>query len=165
MAEIDRDAVTAFAFTPEQEPAAYINRVRRCQEYIAAATSIRPISPMRFTAPCDAFNEEKTCHSDLLAYTRVSTMNPSPFSGLLRLGHTRLVSCSPERLVRLQGRQAETRPIAGTRPRGRTSAEDPPPHRQLRANEKSVPNMSCWLISSAMISAVSAIMGRFTLRN
>ena len=136
MAEIDRDAVTAFAFTPEQEPAAYINRVRRCQEYIAAGDIYQANLSHRFTAPCDAFNEEKTCHSDLLAYTRVSTMNPSPFSGLLRLATQGFLSCSPERLVRLQGRQAETRPIAGTRPRGRTSAEDRRLIDTLRANEK-----------------------------
>ena len=136
MAEIDKDAFTAFAFTPEQEPAAYINRVRRCQEYIAAGDIYQANLSHRFTASCDAFNEATTCHSDLVAYARVSTMNPSPFSGLLRLGHTRLVSSSPERLVRLQGRQAETRPIAGTRPRGRTTADDRRLIDELRANEK-----------------------------
>jgi anthranilate/para-aminobenzoate synthase component I len=63
-------------------------------------------------------------------------VNPSPFSGLLRFGDMSLISCSPERLVRLQGRRADTRPIAGTRPRGCNSDDDRRLVRELLANEK-----------------------------
>lgn len=51
-------------------------------------------------------------------------VNPSPFAGLLAFDNMTLVSSSPERLVRLDGRRVDTRPIAGTRPRGETPAED-----------------------------------------
>jgi len=63
-------------------------------------------------------------------------MNPSPFSGMLRFDQTSFISSSPERLVRLDGRRVDTRPIAGTRPRGGTTDEDHRLARELRANEK-----------------------------
>ncbi len=51
-------------------------------------------------------------------------INPSPFSAFVDFGEYQIVSSSPERLVRLRDGIAETRPIAGTRPRGTTAAED-----------------------------------------
>ena len=59
-----------------------------------------------------------------LLYDVLRTVNPSPFAGYLRLSGYELFSSSPERLVRLQGRTADTRPIAGTRRRGRDFNED-----------------------------------------
>lgn len=50
-------------------------------------------------------------------YAQLRQANPAPFAGLLRWGDAALLSSSPERLVSLRGRHAETRPIAGTRPR------------------------------------------------
>ncbi len=50
-------------------------------------------------------------------YDQLRRANPAPFAGLLRWGDAALLSSSPERLVSLRGRRAETRPIAGTRPR------------------------------------------------
>ncbi len=129
-------ARAAVDFAPEQPQAAYMDRVRRCQEYIAAGDIYQANLSHRFTVSCHAFDDGETCHSDLLAYERVSSMNPSPFSGLLRFDHIRLLSSSPERLVRLNGRRADTRPIAGTRPRGRTTADDRRLAEELRANEK-----------------------------
>ena len=58
-------------------------------------------------------------------YQTLRTVNPSPFAGYLHLGDYELISSSPERLVSLdQDGWAETRPIAGTRPRGDRRPED-----------------------------------------
>ena len=54
-----------------------------------------------------------------LLYRVLRAVNPSPFAGYLRLSGYELLCSSPERLVRLHGRTAEARPIAGTRRRGR----------------------------------------------
>lgn len=59
-----------------------------------------------------------------LLYQVLRTVNPSPFAGYLRLSGYELFCSSPERLVRLHGRTAEARPIAGTRRRGRDFEED-----------------------------------------
>ncbi|NJN35943.1 MAG: anthranilate synthase component I family protein [Nitrospiraceae bacterium] len=100
------------------------------------AISIRPTFLHRFTVTGDAFPPHSGLQPDLLAYSRLRTLNPSPFSGLLRFDHTSLISSSPERLVRLNGRRADTRPIAGTRPRGENAAADLRLEGELRANEK-----------------------------
>ena len=50
-------------------------------------------------------------------YASLRRANPAPFAGLLRIGDAALLSSSPERLVSVRGRRADTRPIAGTRPR------------------------------------------------
>lgn len=129
-------ALSPLVFTPEQQQAAYMDRVRRCQEYIAGGDIYQANLSHRFTVSCDAFTGREAFQTDLLAYDRVHTMNPSPFSGLLRFDDIRFLSCSPERLVRLSGRQADTRPIAGTRPRGHSIADDRRLTDELRANEK-----------------------------
>jgi anthranilate/para-aminobenzoate synthase component I len=62
--------------------------------------------------------------SSSLLYRVLRRVNPSPFAGYLRLSGYELFSSSPERLVRLRGTKADTRPIAGTRRRGRDFTED-----------------------------------------
>ena len=57
-------------------------------------------------------------------YGALRAINPSPFAGFLSSDDCAVVSCSPERLVRVQEGRVDTRPIAGTRPRGATPAED-----------------------------------------
>jgi para-aminobenzoate synthetase component I len=123
-------------FSPEQQPSAYMDRVRRCQDYIAAGDIYQANLSHRFSVTCDAFTPNGELQTDLIAYGLVRAMNPSPFSGLLRFDRTSLISSSPERLVRLNGRRADTRPIAGTRPRGRTVAADQLLATELRTNEK-----------------------------
>ncbi len=109
--------------------------VRRCQDYIAAGDIYQANLSHRFTIDCAALRQGEP-QADLSAYRRLRTLNPSPFSGLLRLDTVRLISSSPERLVRLDGRRADTRPIAGTRPRGKTPFEDERLVAELQANEK-----------------------------
>jgi anthranilate synthase component 1 len=69
-------------------------------------------------------------------YRRLRHSNPGPFSGLCRLGEHAILSSSPERLVRVAGGQIETRPIAGTYPRGHDAEEDAALARALRAHPK-----------------------------
>jgi len=69
-------------------------------------------------------------------YENLRQINPSPFSGYLKLGDITLVSSSPERLIKIENGVLETRPIAGTRPRGRNSQEDKHLKAELLLNEK-----------------------------
>jgi para-aminobenzoate synthetase component 1 len=63
-------------------------------------------------------------------------INPSPFASYWQTPWGAIVSCSPERLVKLSGRQVETRPIAGTRSRGATPTADKQLAEELIANIK-----------------------------
>ena len=125
-------------FHPEQTQAAYMDRVRRCQNYIAAGDIYQANLSHRFTVTIkdmpDRNLDRLIACQDL--YSRLRRINPSPFSGLLYFDNVALVSCSPERLVRLQGGLADTRPIAGTRPRGRDQTEDQRLVTELLSNEK-----------------------------
>jgi para-aminobenzoate synthetase component I len=123
-------------FAPEQPRSAYMERVRRCQDYIAAGDIYQANLSHRFQVTCDAFASQDQLQADLLAYGHLRAVNPSPFSGLLRFDGLRLISSSPERLVRLNGRHADTRPIAGTRPRGSNAPDDQRLIDELRLNEK-----------------------------
>ncbi len=74
--------------------------------------------------------------SPLAAYERLRSRTPSTFGGFLEAGDHRLLSASPERFVRVRGRDIETRPIKGTRPRGQTPEQDERLGRELLASEK-----------------------------
>ena len=135
---LDKQALDPQSFTPEQTREAYLDRVSRCQTYIAAGDIYQANLSHRFT-----LQVPERCRVGLgrlryeqALYRQLQAVNPSPFSGLLRIGDLTLVSSSPERLVRLGGRRADTRPIAGTRPRGYTAAEDQRLVGELLANEK-----------------------------
>ena len=62
--------------------------------------------------------------------------NPAPFFAYVQAGDHQVVSTSPERFVELRGRRVETRPIKGTRPRGRTPEEDSALRRDLESSPK-----------------------------
>jgi anthranilate/para-aminobenzoate synthase component I len=125
-------------FHPNQTRDAYLDRVRRCQEYIAAGHIYQANLSHRFTLqPLSAYNDgaDRPSYEQEL-YRRLQAVNPSPFSGLMHFDDVTLISSSPERLVRLHDRQADTRPMAGTRPRGLDAPDD---HRligELLSNEK-----------------------------
>ncbi len=132
----DTDSLGTITFAPQQSQTAYMDRVRRCQNYIAAGDLYQANLSHRFSVTSPGFAPDSRLASELQAYARLRAMNPSPFCGLLRFGGTSFISTSPERLVRLTGRQADTRPIAGTRPRGRDAADDQRLMEELRASEK-----------------------------
>jgi para-aminobenzoate synthetase component 1 len=94
----------------------FIRLAQQAREYIAAGDIYQANLSCRFDAPFAG------TAADL--YRRLRRINPSPFAGLLRAPGVEIVSASPERLVSLRDGVAETRPIAGTRPRGETPGED-----------------------------------------
>jgi para-aminobenzoate synthetase component 1 len=101
------------AILPQTE---FEGMVRRAKEYIAAGDIYQANLSVRFDGHCFLSSAE--------LYARLRRINPSPFGCLLRSPYLDIISCSPERLVSLQGNTAELRPIAGTRPRGYTPPED-----------------------------------------
>ena len=108
----------------------YMSMVKRCKEYIVAGDIYQANLSQRLTADIGDIKP-----IDL--YRALREINPSPFSALLEFGDIALVSSSPERLIKLDGDNVETRPMAGTRPRGKTELEDRQMHGELIANEKS----------------------------
>ncbi|MCX8101697.1 MAG: aminodeoxychorismate synthase component I [Geminicoccaceae bacterium] len=69
-------------------------------------------------------------------YRRLRRINPAPMAAFLDFGRTVIASASPERFLRLEGSRVETRPIKGTRPRGRSPQEDEALARDLLESEK-----------------------------
>lgn len=126
------------SFTPGQTKEAYLDRVRRAQAYIAAGDIYQANLSHRFAAQISGSHlvgAERLRYEHAL-YRQLRTVNPSPFSGLMRFKDVSLISSSPERLVRLKGRRAETRPIAGTRPRGSDANDDQRLVGELLASQK-----------------------------
>jgi len=74
--------------------------------------------------------------SPFSVFQKLRKINPSPFSSFLQLGDLTVASCSPERLVSLCDRWCQTRPIAGTRPRGTGQKEDNQLRQDLIMSEK-----------------------------
>ncbi len=110
------------------KPEEYMAMVERAKEYILAGDIFQVVLSQRFSAPL-------TCDT-LSIYRAVRHINPSPYLFHLRIGETTLIGSSPEILVRKEGRRAIVRPIAGTRPRGKTSEEDLRLEAELLADEK-----------------------------
>jgi anthranilate synthase component 1 len=106
----------------------YMAMVSAAKEYIAAGDIIQVVPSQRFEAPLTAhpFN----------IYRSLRTINPSPYMFYLRLGDVTLVGASPEVMVRVEGRDITLRPIAGTRRRGASDAEDLELERELLADPK-----------------------------
>ncbi len=101
----------------------YEQLVEQVQEHIRAGDTFQTVLSQRFSTPTDA--------SAFDLYRVLRVINPSPYLFLLDLGpvavdggQAQLVGSSPEALVQVQGDHVETWPIAGTRPRGATRAED-----------------------------------------
>jgi anthranilate synthase component 1 len=95
---------------------AYERVVERAKEYIRAGDIIQVVPSQRFQAQIDV--------DPFDIYRTLRTVNPSPYMFYLRCGDLKLVGSSPEVMVRLEGSLIELRPIAGTRRRGRSPAED-----------------------------------------
>jgi para-aminobenzoate synthetase component 1 len=106
----------------------YEAMVSRAKHYILQGDIFQANLSLRFQGP--------TTQSAWLVYRRLQAINPSPFASYWRTPWGEVVSCSPERLVQLQGQQAQTRPIAGTRPRGQSLTEEQQFQQDLRQNLK-----------------------------
>ena len=104
------------AFTPEMTAAEFEDIVRECKDAIRAGEVIQIVPSQKFTAETDI--------PALALYRALRMVNPSPYNFFLRVGAKTLIGSSPEELVKLERGVASTCPIAGTKPRGRTPAED-----------------------------------------
>lgn len=102
--------------------------VEGTKEYIRSGDIFQIVLSQRFTRPFAG--------TPLDLYRSLRTVNPSPYMFILETGSFSLVGASPEVHVRLTGRKVEIRPIAGTRPRGKTPAEDAALEQDLLADEK-----------------------------
>jgi len=107
-----------------QSASEYRDRVRECQEFIAAGDIYQANLSHRFQVEGinDRFSSQAQAGAAL--YRQLRRMNPSPHSAFLVLESDVIVCNSPERLVRLSDGYADMRPIAGTRPRGGGTLED-----------------------------------------
>jgi anthranilate synthase component 1 len=90
--------------------------VERIIEYIRAGDAFQVVPSQRFSAPAPV--------EALSIYRGLRAVNPSPYMYFLDFGDFQLAGASPEPLVKVQGRRVETRPIAGTYPRGASEEED-----------------------------------------
>ena len=106
----------------------YLAGVRRIQEYIAAGDVYQLVLASRFAGrhALDPFQ----------AYRALRLINPSPYMYYCALGKVAVVGSSPEALVKLNGRRAQLRPIAGTRPRAADAAQDAARASELLADPK-----------------------------
>jgi len=122
------DEVPAMPFESNQTQEKFSANVLKAKEYITAGDIIQVVGSQRFSAPVKA--------SPLDIYRAVRSINPSPYMFLLELDGFSLVGASPEIHVRCEDRRVEIRPIAGTRQRGQTPAEDLALEKELLADPK-----------------------------
>lgn len=114
--------------------AQFTRAVRKAKEYIAAGDIFQVVLSQRLS--------RKTAAAPFSIYRALRRLNPSPymyffdFGDLDRGDPLQIIGASPEMHVRLEGRRASVRPIAGTRPRGQTPAEDALLENELLADPK-----------------------------
>jgi anthranilate synthase component 1 len=103
-------------FQPNMTREQFESTVLRIIEYVHAGDAFQVVPSQRFTSPCpvEAFS----------IYRGLRTVNPSPYMYFLDFGDFEIAGASPEPLVKVTGDRVETRPIAGTYPRGGDEEED-----------------------------------------
>ncbi|MFX3624184.1 MAG: aminodeoxychorismate synthase component I [Ectobacillus sp.] len=106
----------------------FVEAVKRVQDYIAAGDVFQVNLSVRQSQPLASHPIE--------IYTKLREINPSPYMGYLELSDFQIVSGSPELLIKKNGLEVSTRPIAGTRSRGKDEAEDEALAKELIENEK-----------------------------
>lgn len=116
------------AWQSNMAPEEYEAAVEKAKEYVRSGDIIQVVLSQRFSGDLtvDPFD----------IYRVLRTLNPSPYMFFLRLDDSIVVGASPEVMVRKEGARVELRPIAGTRPRGRTPEEDLQLEEELLADPK-----------------------------
>jgi anthranilate synthase component 1 len=107
---------------------AFVSAVEKAKRYIRKGDIIQVVLSQRLKV--------KVTASPFRIYRALRSVNPSPYMYYLKLGDFSLVGSSPEIMVRCEDRRVELRPIAGTRPRGRSDAEDSALIKELLADPK-----------------------------
>ncbi|MEM9232750.1 MAG: anthranilate synthase component I [Pseudomonadota bacterium] len=115
-------------FTAHTPRGVYAEMVAKAKDYIAAGDIFQVVLAQRFSAPYEG--------DPFAVYRAVRRVNPSPFLFYLNFRPVTLMGASPEILVRVREGDVTIRPIAGTRPRGRTKAEDLAYEQDLLADPK-----------------------------
>ncbi|CAN5235033.1 anthranilate synthase component I [soil metagenome] len=132
-APLDKSADSA-EFNPDipvvsnTPPERYLEMVRKAKEYISAGDIFQVVLSQRFEAPFDL--------PPFALYRALRRTNPSPFLYYLDFGGFALAGSSPEILVRVRDGDVTIRPIAGTRPRGKTEEQDKALAKELLADPK-----------------------------
>ncbi len=123
-------ATPALTFTPNMRREEYHAMVEKAKDYIVAGDIFQVVPSQRFSTPFP--------YSALALYRALRHLNPSPFLFYLHCGAFQLVGSSPEILVRARDGVVTIRPIAGTRKRGATAAEDAALAEELLADPKEI---------------------------
>jgi anthranilate synthase component I len=115
-------------FRPNMPRERFEGMVSRIVEYVHAGDAFQVVPSQRWSAPLalDPFS----------VYRGLRVVNPSPYMYFLDFQDFQIAGASPEPLLTVTGREASTRPIAGTRPRGANAAEDARIAEELLADEK-----------------------------
>src|SRR5215217_4587158 len=126
--QIGRGKVQPPEFVSNIGSEGFAEAVERVKEYIHAGDAYQVVPSQRWTADCpvDAFS----------IYRGLRAVNPSPYMYFLDFEDFEIAGASPEALVKVEGRRAEQRPIAGTRPRAGTTEADLERAKGLLADEK-----------------------------
>lgn len=121
---------TKLAPTSNMTKEEFCSKVERAKEYIANGDIFQVVISQRFSVETDVdpFN----------VYRALRGINPSPYMYYLNFGDYQIVGASPEMLVRVENGVVQTGPIAGTRPRGKTVAEDLALEKDLLSDEKEI---------------------------
>ncbi|HET9870118.1 MAG TPA: anthranilate synthase component I [bacterium] len=117
-----------FGFKSNSDPKAFGRMVEDSKEFIKAGDIIQVVGSQRF--------EKRVATDAVTVYRVLRRLNPSPYMFLLKMEGVELVGSSPEMFIKVQKGLVETRPIAGSRPRGATPAEDLALEEDLLKDEK-----------------------------
>jgi len=128
LTDIDLTGKPASNFTSNFTQAEFESAVETCKEYIRAGDIFQVVISQRL--------RRETTARPLDIYRALRVVNPSPFMFLLRTPDVTLVGSSPEIMVRVEDGRTTIRPLAGTRPRGRTPDEDQKLAEELLADPK-----------------------------
>jgi len=109
-------------------PSAFLRAVKKIKNYIVSGDVFQVVLSQRFAAPFKG--------DSFAAYRRLRSVNPSPYLFYLRFPGLSLAGSSPEPLLKINGKTALTRPIAGTRKRGSNPVEDRRLAEELLKDEK-----------------------------
>lgn len=115
-------------FRAEIPKARFMAMVRKAKEYIRRGDIYQANLSQRFSFEFQG--------SALRLYDSLRRINPSPFASFIQIGDLKIISSSPERLIRKTGRFCETRPIAGTRSTQKTGMSPKAIEKELLVNEK-----------------------------
>jgi anthranilate synthase component 1 len=115
-------------FESNMMPEQYRGAIEKAKEYIVAGDIIQVVLSQRFETDCRS--------NPIDLYRALRFINPSPYLFFLKMDDLTLIGSSPEVMVRKEEDTMELRPIAGTRPRGRTEQEDRALSDELLSDEK-----------------------------